>query len=81
MTSKGVGVETKSETNGRELKKANTLRSIRVRKLLTLIRNVARGVKKKEKMEAERLKGTIRKPTQGTMKRFVKKPMGAKRLK
>ena len=52
-----------------------------VTKLLTLIRNVARGVKKKEKIEAERLKGTIRKPTQGTMKRFVKKPMGAKRLK
>jgi hypothetical protein len=46
-----------------------------------LIKKLAKGVKKKEKMEAVRLKGTIRKPTQGMMNRLVKNPMGAKRLK
>ena len=64
-----------------EAKKANTLIRIRVIKPLMLIRKVANGMKKKEKMEAVRLKGTIRKPTQGMMNRLVKNPMGAKRLK
>ena len=50
-------------------------------KPLMLIRKVAKGVEKKEKMEAVRLKGTMRKPTQGMMKRLVKNPMGEKRLK
>ena len=81
MISKNVGVETKSEANGREAMKANILRRIRVMKLLMLTRNVARGVKKKEKMEAVRLRGTMKKPTQGTMNRFVTNPTGAKRLK
>jgi hypothetical protein len=45
------------------------------------IKRVAKGRKKKEKMEAVRLKGTIKKPTQGMMKRLVRNPMGAKRLK
>jgi hypothetical protein len=52
-----------------------------VMKPLMLIRKAANGVKKKEKMEAVRLKGTIRKPTQGMIKRLVRNPMGAKRLK
>ncbi len=46
-----------------------------------LIRSVAKGTKKKEKMEAARLRGTIRKPTHGIMKRLVINPTGAKRLK
>jgi hypothetical protein len=46
-----------------------------------LIRKVAKGMKKKEKMEAVRLKGTIKKPTHGMIKRLVMNPMGAKRLK
>jgi hypothetical protein len=50
-------------------------------KPLRSIKRVAKGRKKKEKMEAVRLKGTIRKPTQGMMKMLVIKPMGAKRLK
>jgi hypothetical protein len=50
-------------------------------KPLMLIRRAAKGVKKKEKIEAVRLNGTIRKPTQGMIKRLVKNPMGAKRLK
>ena len=81
MISKTVGVETKNEAKGREAKKANTLRRTRVTKPLMLIRKVAKGVKKKEKMEAVRLSGTIRKPTQGMIKRLVKNPIGAKRLK
>jgi len=81
MISKTVGVETKNEANGKEAKKANTLRRIRVMKPLMLIRRAAKGVKKKEKIEAVRLNGTIRKPTQGMIKRFVKNPIGAKRLK
>src|SRR4030042_4750280 len=81
MISKTVGVETKKEANGTEARKANTLRSIRVMKLFILIRKVAKGMKKKEKIEAVRLNGTIRKPTQGMMKRLVINPTGAKRLK
>ena len=54
---------------------------IRAIKPLMLIKKVAKGVKKKEKMEAVRLKGTMRKPTHGMMKRLVKNPMGEKRLK
>ena len=50
-------------------------------KPLMSIRKVAKGVKKKEKMEAVRLKGTMRKPTQGMMRRLVKNPIGEKRLK
>ena len=81
MISKMVGVETKSEANGREAKKASTLSRIRAIKPLMLIKKVAKGVKKKEKMEAVRLKGTMRKPTQGIIKRLVKNPIGEKRLK
>ena len=61
--------------------KANTLRRIRVIKPLMLIRKVAKGVKTKEEMEAVRLKGTMRKPTHGMMKRLVINPIGEKRLK
>jgi hypothetical protein len=76
-----VGVETKNEAKGREAKKANTLRRIDVMNPFISIKRVAKGRKKKEKMEAVRLKGTIRKPTQGMMKRLVINPTGAKRLK
>jgi hypothetical protein len=64
-----------------EAKKANTLIRIRVMKPFKLIRKVAKGVRKKEKTEAMRLKGTMIKPTQGMIMRLVKNPIGEKRLK
>src|SRR5512139_4040801 len=64
-----------------EAKKVSTLSRIRVIKPLMLIRKLAKGAKKKERMEARRLSGTMRKPTQGMIKRLVKNPIGEKRLK
>jgi hypothetical protein len=46
-----------------------------------VISRVAKGWKKKEKMEAIRLRGTMRKPTQGMAKRLVRSPMREIRLK
>jgi hypothetical protein len=46
-----------------------------------LSKRVAKGEKKKEKMEATRLKGTMRNPTQGMTKRLVTNPMGEILLK
>jgi hypothetical protein len=81
MISKTVGVETKKEANGMEARNAKTLRRIKVMKLLMLSKRVAKGEKKKEKIEATRLKGTMRNPTQGMTKRLVTSPMGEILLK
>jgi len=81
MISKAVGVETKREANGMEAKNAKTLRRIKVMKSLILSKKVAKGEKKKEKIEATRLKGTMRNPTHGMTKRLVTNPMGEIRLK
>src|SRR4030042_6641000 len=64
-----------------EAKKATTLRRVRVMKSLMWIKRVARGEKKKEKREAMRLRGTMKKPTHGMNRRLVKNPTGANRLK
>ena len=76
-----MGVEIKTEANGMEAANAKTLRRIRVMKPLMLSKGVAKGEKKKEKMEATRLKGTMRNPTQGMTKRLVTNPMGEILLK
>ena len=57
------------------------MRRIRVRNSLMWIRSEARGLKQKEKTEALSARGTIRKPTQGMMKRLVTNPTGEIRLK
>ncbi len=64
-----------------DARKASTLSRRRVMNPLIWIRKEAIGVKKNEKTEAARLRGTIRNPTHGMMKRLVKNPMGEKRLK
>jgi hypothetical protein len=64
-----------------EAKKATPLRRMSVIKSLICINRVARGRKKKEKKEAMRLRGTMRKPTHGMKRRLVKNPMRENRLK
>jgi hypothetical protein len=63
MISRAVGVETKNEAKGMEAKNATILRRIKVRMSLMWIKRVAKGYKKKERIEAKRLRGTMRKPT------------------
>ena len=57
------------------------MRRIRVMKLLMLIKKVAVGERKKERIEAARLKGTMMNPTQGMAKRLDTNPTGEMRLK
>ena len=71
----------KREANGMEARNAKTLRRIKIIKPLMLSKRLAKGEKKNEKIEAIRLKGTMRNPTQGMTKRLVTNPMGETLLK